>query len=119
METIKEFLSNVCVFLIAIALIAISVICAVCVVHWATTCSQGDQVCVDKKNKEAAADEAIEEACKTPVLVSQVNDLKLYAINLGCNDHPIYFSASGTHTTHVEHHGKHSTVVDDDVSNAK
>lgn len=89
---------------------------------WITTCDQKDQACLDKKSERAAAREAQEEKCKTPILVSEASDVKLYAINYdhdNCNNRIVYFSSGGTHTTHIERHGKTSTVVDDDVSSSK
>ena len=55
--------------------------------------------------------------CHTPVLISEVDDVKLYAINLDsdCDERPVYFSKSGTHTTHTELHGKTSRTYNDDV----
>lgn len=56
--------------------------------------------------------------CNTPKLVSQIDGVSLYVVSPDC-DTPVYFSKSGTHTTHEEQHGKTVETVNDDVSNTE
>lgn len=60
---------------------------------------------------------AYKKKCETPVLVSEIDGLKLYSVEPDCG-RKVYFSAAGTSTTHTEGRtmGKvHETVTVDDV----
>lgn len=66
-----------------------------------------------------AKEEARRVECLKPKLVSEAEGVKLYAINYPdteCPDRPVYFSKSGTKTTHTERHGKTTRTYDDEVS---
>lgn len=59
-------------------------------------------------------------ACQRPTteIVTNVEGVRLYKYSRYCHDnHPVYFSVIGTHTTHEESHGKSRETVDDDVPN--
>lgn len=79
--------------------------------------------CVKEINTpEYKAEQAAKEKeCLTPVLISEAEDVKLYAINYkaSCPGRTVYFSKSGTHTTHTVRScgGKCRRTIDDDVSN--
>ncbi len=65
-----------------------------------------------------AAERAI---CLKPQLVSEIDGVRLYVINppdMHCPERPVYFSKSGTKTTHTERRGKTTHIIDDEVSNA-
>lgn len=65
-----------------------------------------------------AKQEAELKDARTPKLVSSVNGIELYVVRPDGYT-PVYFSKSGTHTTHTERHGKAAVTVNDDVSNAE
>lgn len=77
----------------------------------------GIKSCVDHENSPEfkAKREAELKECETPVLVSEIDDVKLYVVRPNCR-REVYFSKSGTHTTHTERHGKTTSTYDDDVS---
>lgn len=97
---------------------------AVLFLSWITSCNPNDMECLRKERMEKAAEVKREEECKKPYLVSEAEGVKLYAINyeregVRCYGREVFFSKSGTHTTHTERHGKTTTTYDDDVSNAE
>ncbi len=77
------------------------------------TCSNYMDTPEYKSKREARLKE-----CNTPYFVSEVDGIKLYVIQPDCG-RPVYFSKTGTHTTHTERRGKASIEVDDDTSNAQ
>mgnify|MGYP003395425659 CR=1 FL=1 len=76
--------------------------------------------CVWHENTpEYKAVEAVRiKTCETPSLVSEIDGVRLYVVSPNC-DRAVYFSKSGTHTTHSEIHGKTSREYDDDVPAGK
>jgi hypothetical protein len=69
---------------------------------------------------EVKAEEAKEAECDKPrtELVTQKDDVKLYVYKSYCHtERPVYFSASGTTTTHDERRGKSYDTVTDVVPN--
>lgn len=71
--------------------------------------------------KDEAQKMAYEKACHTPRLISSAEGVNLYVTgNTNCNGE-VYFSRSGTHTTHEECYSsgktRHCAIINDDVSN--
>jgi hypothetical protein len=73
--------------------------------------------CVEHENtpEYKAMQAARLKKCETPELVSEVDGIKLFVVQPNCGRN-VYFSKSGTHTTHTERRGKTTSTYDDDVS---
>lgn len=103
-----------------------AVMAAVCVIilgNGSSYCIIEAPLCrasVEQNEARERAEEADRQReCNTPVLVSEIDGIRLYK-KIGCHgERDVFFSASGTHTTHTERHGKSTTTYDDDVFNSE